>query len=131
MAQKKNIELIVNIEKGATIYGNELIIQMFLMHLTIDFIRLSQVNGSIIYDVSEGTDQFEFSIVCNGIRISKEGFMRLLNVNYESISFVSNELGKKHVGSSIFQEFVTITKGKIWLESEWNKGAILKFTIPK
>lgn len=90
--------------------------------------RRVDVKPIIEINVTENLDNYIFSIKDNGIGIDSKFF--------ERIFIIFQRLHKKHVysgngiGLAIAKSIVDKHDGKIWVESEINKGSTFFFTIP-
>jgi signal transduction histidine kinase len=113
---------------------------------TTDGARLEQVFNNLIYNsvdfVPEGGGKIEIGarkdnkkVVCyvkdNGIGISKEKQTNLFNRFYQVDSSLRRKHGGTGLGLSICKGIVEGLGGKIWVESNSNKGSVFYFEIPK
>ena len=113
---------------------------------TTDGARLEQVFNNLIHNsvdfVPEEGGKIEIGargdskkVVCyvkdNGIGISKEKQSNLFNRFYQVDSSLRRKHGGTGLGLSICKGIVEGLGGKIWVESNSNKGSVFYFEIPK
>ncbi|MFX1279168.1 MAG: ATP-binding protein [Promethearchaeota archaeon] len=79
--------------------------------------------------VEESIDKWTFSIRDNGIGIESKYFDRLFNIFYRL--HTKEEYPGTGIGLPICKKIVQRYSGEIWVESEFGKGSIFSFTIPK
>ncbi len=79
--------------------------------------------------VTEGSVAWLFSIKDNGIGIESKYFDRLYNIFYRL--HTKEEYPGTGIGLPICKKIIQRYGGKIWVESELNKGTTFYFTIPK
>jgi light-regulated signal transduction histidine kinase (bacteriophytochrome) len=77
----------------------------------------------------ENRDEWCFSIKDNGIGIDPKFFNKIFLIFQQLHN--RNEYDGMGVGLSIAKKHVKSWGGKIWVESEKEKGAIFYFTVPK
>jgi signal transduction histidine kinase len=130
-AEKKNISLHSEIEKDTRIYSDKNLITNVLRNLSNNAIKYSKEGGEVKIYVKDLADHIEIAVEDNGIGISKEdqGKLFRIDVNHKEIGN-SSEKGTG-LGLILCKEFVEMMGGKIWVESELNRGSIFKFTVPK
>ncbi|MEK0370730.1 MAG: sensor histidine kinase, partial [Nitrosopumilus sp.] len=128
--------------KSKKIYVNVSAVSPML--LTTDKIRLEQVltnifinsidfvpndNGKIFVSAKLQTDHILFTITDNGAGIPPEDIDNI----FDSFSQIDTALTRKHggagLGLAICKALVTKLGGKIWVESELDKGTTFYFTI--
>lgn len=129
-------------KKGLTLSSN---IEPNLPPIAADEDRLAQVianllNNAYKYTVSGGIEisaalerkEIRFCVKDSGIGISKENLKRIFG-KYEQVKNTGNikppEKGSG-LGLYIAKNLVEGQKGKIWVESEPNKGSLFCFTVP-
>jgi signal transduction histidine kinase len=80
---------------------------------------------------SENKEYIEVSVTDTGVGIEEKYIPLLFRIdNKYSTPGTNNETGTG-LGLILCREFVEKHKGKIWVESEINKGSRFIFTLPK
>jgi len=105
------------------------IMQVFQNLLTNAVKYMDKPEGKInIYCVEEA-DFWKFSVVDNGPGIEEKYFEKIFQI-FQTISQhkVSESSG---VGLAIVKKIVDLYGGKVWVESEINRGSTFFFTLPK
>jgi signal transduction histidine kinase len=102
-----------------------------IRNLISNAIKFSHSDSFIRISAEEFSSHTEISVMDNGVGISPENIQKLFRVDvHHSTSGTSEEQGSG-LGLILCQEFVEKHNGKIWVESEINKGSTFKFTISK
>jgi PAS domain S-box-containing protein len=105
-------------------------IKTILRNLISNAIKFTKQNGEI--EIAAEINQEEVTIIVsdNGIGISKENIAKLWDLTQDfKKTGTANEYGTGF-GLTICKEFVEKHGGRIWVESELQKGSDFKFTIP-
>ncbi|MBE9509462.1 MAG: tetratricopeptide repeat-containing sensor histidine kinase [Bacteroidetes bacterium] len=129
-ASEKKIELISSIDNNHKVYCDENLLLTVLRNLMHNAIKFSKKGGKIEISTVVKNDFVEFSIMDNGIGISKINLDNLFNIKHSfSTKGTNNEEGTG-LGLILCKEFVEIMGGKIWAESTPETGTTFKFTVP-
>lgn len=122
-----------NIDPNASfIKGDHSKLRQVVQNLLSNAVKYSPAGGKVTIDVVEQDgDEILFIISDEGIGIKPEYHDKL----FQKFSRV-DEPDSKHIkgtglGLWICREIIEAHKGKIWVESEYGKGSIFKFTIKK
>lgn len=108
-------------------------ITQVLSNLLGNAIKFSSNGSAIELWVYENTEecQIEFKITDSGCGIAVEDKEKIFNRLYQAVEvnheFMGAGLG---LGLSIAKEIVKLHDGRIWVESELNKGSTFFFQIP-
>jgi signal transduction histidine kinase len=130
-AEKKDINLINEIDPDKTIMGDKDMLTAILRNLISNAIKFSYSNSFIRVSSKDYEEYTEFSVMDNGVGISPENINKLFRIDvHHSTSGTSDEQGSG-LGLILCREFVEKHNGKIWVESEINTGSTFKFTVPK
>jgi two-component system sensor histidine kinase VicK len=129
-------------QKGITL---RLDVEENLPSVVVDRDKMDQVLDNVIsnavkYTPDSGTitikaakaelDKIQFSIADTGLGIPKKDLNRLFERFYRVDKARSRTLGGTGLGLSIAQEIVHSHKGDIWIESEYEQGTTVFFTLP-
>jgi PAS domain S-box-containing protein len=134
-AKNKSIELIIEIDENLDIEADKYMLSTIIRNLISNAIKFTDKGGKVSIDTNrmrnEQKEEFvEITITDNGVGIPKEIQSKLFDIG-ESTSApgTENESGTG-LGLILCKEFVEKHGGKIWLESEIEKGSKFCFTIP-
>lgn len=129
-AREKKIKLISSIDKNHKVYCDENLLSTILRNLIHNAIKYSKKGGEIEISTVVKNDFVEFSIMDNGIGISKTNLDNLFDIKHSfSTKGTNNEEGTG-LGLILCKEFVEIMGGKIWAENTPETGTTFKFTVP-
>jgi len=129
-AEKKNINLINEIDPTLRLFADHDMLTAVIRNLVSNAIKFSH-NDSFIRINAQSSDKYtEISVMDTGVGIAQENIKKLFRVDvHHSTTGTSEEQGSG-LGLILCKEFVEKHNGKIWVESEINKGSTFKFTIP-
>ena len=145
-AKKMISELITNFDSQITNKNIDFIISMNSIIIHGDFERIRQVfsnlienamdfveskNGIIEINALEKDDHILFQVKDNGVGISNENQKEIFKKFYQKDTSHAREHGGIGLGLVLCKGIIEAHGGKIWCESEINKGTIFNFTIPK
>lgn len=130
-AHGKNQQIQINIKTNLLVYTDKNIFSTILRNLVTNAVKFSPINGIIKIDAIEKDNIFIVKVEDNGRGILPSKLKELfkLTANRKSEG-TANERGTG-LGLVICKEFVEIYKGKIWVESEFERGSKFYFTVPK
>jgi len=105
------------------------IMQVFQNLITNAVKYMDKAKGKIIIDCVEEADFWKFSVADNGPGIEEKYFEKIFQI-FQTISpqEVSESSG---VGLAIVKKIVELYDGRVWVESEINRGSTFFFTLPK
>ncbi|MEE4197597.1 MAG: tetratricopeptide repeat-containing sensor histidine kinase [Bacteroidales bacterium] len=130
-ASKKDIKVISSIDSSQTITADYDMLTTIIRNLISNAIKFS-FNHSEVYIKSEDSAQETIiSVIDQGVGIRKEDIPKLFRIDIHYSTTGTSEEQGSGLGLILCREFVEKHGGKIWVESEENKGSTFKFTIPK
>ena len=129
-ADHKQISFVWGNSNHFSVFADIDMIQIVLQNIINNAIKFTNSGGQItISTVVNSDDTVSLSVTDTGKGMTNENISLLLNGHGYSTNGTENEKGLG-LGFKICQEFITINKGKISIESEINVGSTVKITLP-
>jgi len=135
-AEEKDIHLSVDINKNVPPYiiCDELRLSQVIINLVNNAIKFTPEKGKVVLsaeklDELKGDITLRVVVADNGIGITEEQQKKLFTSYSQADSSISRNFGGTGLGLAISKEIVELMQGKIWIESEINKGSKFIFTI--
>ena len=130
-AMGKNILMENKIDPSTLINADKNMLSTILRNLISNAIKFTPQEGKICVSASENKEYIEVSVTDTGVGIEEKYIPLLFRIDSKySTPGTNNETGTG-LGLILCREFVEKHKGKIWVESEINKGSRFIFTLPK
>lgn len=130
--ERMQLRLIINIPNDYdTIFADREALFHILLNLLDNAVKYNKEHGEISISASERGDYIEVVVRDTGTGIPSNELDRIFERFYTVDKARSRLLGGTGLGLSIVKHFVLAHNGKIWVESELNKGSAFHFTIPK
>ena len=132
-AGKKKISVHINdVPPSLSVQADYDYLERVLMNLLDNAIKYGREGGEIIISaVKTDREEFQFSVRDNGIGIPKEDLPRIFERFYRVDKGRSQELGGTGLGLSIVKHIIQAHGGRVWVESQLEKGSTFYFTLPK
>lgn len=130
-ADKKSIVIDLSIKPGIYAYGDLNMVSTIFTNLISNAIKYSNQGSSVVICSSENGQFIQLGVIDNGIGISAEDTGKLFRVDVDHKTIGNSEEKGTGIGLILCMEFVTRNGGKLWVESELNKGSVFYFTLPK
>jgi two-component system sensor histidine kinase/response regulator len=138
VARNKQIQLTHTIEVGLFIHADEHMIDTVMRNLTSNAIKFTPAEGKVTLSARQNgvsaddaeTEWVEIKVADTGIGISPQDIDKLFksDIHYTTPG-TAREAGTG-LGLILCHDLVTKNGGKIWVESEENKGTVVTFTMP-
>ena len=130
--QKFNVSIDKNIPHKLS--GDEQRLAQVLTNLLANAVKFTPESGSIylkaiLVEEKDGICEIRFEVTDTGIGISKEQQGRLFQSFQQADNSTSRDFGGTGLGLAISKRIVDLMGGRIWIESELNKGATFIFVI--
>ena len=134
--EAKSQTFIINLDKNIppSIIGDELRLVQVITNLLTNAVKFTPEGGTILLNIKqlshcdrESTIQIE--VIDTGIGISEEQQSRLFTSFEQADSGITRKYGGTGLGLAISKRIVELMGGKIWIESELDKGSKFIFTI--
>jgi PAS domain S-box-containing protein len=122
---------IIRMEKLPIIYSYETPVYQVLQNLVSNSLKYHSTTEQPIIDITvkEQENDWLFCIKDNGLGIDPAYHAKIFQL-FQRLH-TKNEYSGSGIGLSLCKKIIDDLKGKIWLESEENKGSAFYFTLPK
>jgi signal transduction histidine kinase len=129
-ASHKQLSLEHSIDPNLYLTADLQMVKVIIRNLISNGIKYSNTGGVIFISATEGKQFVEIWVKDNGIGMSQNTLKKLFKADeFHSTVGTFNEQGTGF-GLLFCKEFVEMHGGKIWVESEVDKGTVFKFTLP-
>jgi len=135
-AEEKHQQLTVNVNENVPqfLFGDELRLSQVITNLLTNAIKFTPEKGSVTLRVETTEDTgdeitIRTEIADSGIGITEDQQKRLFTSYNQADSSISKNFGGTGLGLVISKQIVELMQGKIWIESEINKGSKFIFTV--
>ncbi|HKI90384.1 MAG TPA: hybrid sensor histidine kinase/response regulator [Draconibacterium sp.] len=130
-ADNKNITIHNKIPEDVSCYADKNMISTVFRNLISNAIKFTPQGGNIEISVLPNKEHYQFCVTDSGIGITEDEIAKIFSIT-EKIQRpgTANEEGTG-LGLILCKEFIEKNKGKIFIESEINKGSKFYFTVPK
>ena len=127
-SEKRNIEIISEIEKNIYIYGDELMLMRLFINLISNAISYNKEGGHVKVELSRKEKKIIGKISDNGVGISQENINKIWSRFFQvDPSRTSDSSG---LGLSMVKWIIEAHNGTISVISELGKGTLFTFEIP-
>jgi two-component system phosphate regulon sensor histidine kinase PhoR len=131
-ADSKNIALELNLqEPEKVIKADRDKISQVLSNLLDNAIKFTNSGGRVAITTEVHKNEIVIQIKDSGIGIPSTDLSRIFERFYTVDKSRSRELGGTGLGLSIVKHIVEAHGGKVWVESELNRGSVFYFSLPK
>ena len=129
-AQQKSITIYKKLPHNFPVFVDKAMISTILRNLISNSIKFTKTGGEIIINVEQKEKQLIVSVTDNGIGIKEENIDKLFRIEYSYSTIGTNRETGTGLGLLLCKDFIEMHGGKIWVESEIEKGSIFYFSIP-
>ena len=130
LANKKHIELKVDIPEDVEIKADYQKIQQILYNLLSNAIKFTKENGKIETGYTKKDDSVEIYVKDNGIGIDKKYHGKIFAKFVQLNNIYSKKESSTGLGLTITKELVELHGGKITFESKVDVGSTFYVTLP-
>jgi signal transduction histidine kinase/predicted negative regulator of RcsB-dependent stress response len=129
--QDKHIEMVNNVPANAIGFADSNTINLVIRNLMTNAIKFTNDGGRVDINAVDKGREWQLSVHDNGVGMKSE----ILDILFDKTApyttrGTANEKGTG-LGLILCKEFVEKNGGRIWVESEENKGSTFFFTLPK
>ena len=131
LASKKNIDLNVKVDSQLKIIdADRTKFKQIIYNLVNNAIKFTPEKGTVTIKGDLMEDFARISVMDSGIGISKEDQAKLFQPFKQLDSSSTRQFEGTGLGLALVKNFVEMHGGKVWIESELEKGSTFIFTIP-
>jgi len=133
VSKKRNIKIIFNKSKNELskkVKVDEKKIELVIQNLLDNAIRFTKPGGMVTISIKYDKVNVEVSVKDVGVGIPEKQQSRIFTKFFRADNVVKMETEGSGLGLFICKNIVQAHGGKIWFESEENKGTTFYFTIP-
>ena len=130
-AQKAGVSLTNSIAGPVIVVADRDEMAQVLVNLLDNAISYTSRGGSVTVSAVESLDSVTISVADTGIGILSHDIPRLFERFYRADKARSRASGGTGLGLSIVKHIVENHGGTVSVESEYNKGSVFTFTLPK
>jgi PAS domain S-box-containing protein len=131
IASKKNIVLSAAVDKEFTmVHADVGKFKQILYNLMSNAIKFTPMGGSVTVEAHRSGDIAYIAVSDTGIGISKEQQDILFKPFMQVDASASRQYQGTGLGLSLVKRFVEMHGGRVWVESELDRGSTFTFTIP-
>lgn len=130
-AQQKSIHIRSKLPGNLIVFADRSMISSVLRNLISNAIKFTKPDGQIVISTERAKSEVIISIADTGVGIAPKDIAKLFRIDENHTTLgTQNEKGTG-LGLILCKEFVERHNGKIWAESEPEKGSRFQFSIPK
>ncbi|WP_053337436.1 ATP-binding protein [Microscilla marina] len=129
IADKKQVALINQVAAETTAWGDEEMIKLVVRNLLSNAIKFTKESGTIEVTTKIVENMLEVAIADSGVGISAQQQAQLFNTDTHFSTQGTNHEKGTGLGLLICKEFIEKNNGRIWVESQPDKGSTFKFTL--
>jgi PAS domain S-box-containing protein len=107
------------------------LISEICQNLLSNAIKYGESGGKIIVTIEEELDKIIIHVKGDGIGISNDEQKKIFGRFYRAVDANKSDTDGNGIGLYFSRLVIELLGGKIWVESEKNKGATFSFSIPK
>jgi len=128
--QEKKLRFNNTIDKNFTIHAEREMIQFINRNLIHNAIKFSHPNSEILVSAHEKDNELVVAVNDSGKGMTKEKIQNLFNF-FSAKSYSNNSEKGAGVALVICKDFIDKMHGRLWAESEQNKGTVFYYALPK
>ena len=130
-AEQKKIVLSYDAPEKVEIFADMFMIETTVRNLVNNALKFTPKGGSISVIVKKMDKFYEVTVKDTGVGISQEGIKNLFNIDTSFSTYGTDNEKGTGLGLILCKDFVERNHGKIWVESEEDKGTTFYLTVQK
>jgi len=130
-SQQKKIKIVFSDDKDYVAFADQNMINMVVRNLLTNAIKFTKPEGTVRIDIKNENEFLHTMISDTGIGIAPEEIEKLFRVDVHFTREGTEGEAGTGLGLILCKEYIVKNNGKIWVESELNKGSTFHFTLPQ
>lgn len=130
-ADEKQIRLTNAIQDGVAAHADHNMVSTVLRNLVSNALKFTPEHGAIAISASQAGETVEVAVADNGTGIAEDDLPKLFRIDTQHTTFGTAGESGTGLGLVLCQELVEHNGGRIWVESEIERGTTFRFTLPR
>ncbi|GEM_PF-960165 len=131
LIETKKLDLVFDLKMhNKKVWADPDLVVRIVNNLVVNAIKFTPAGGRITIKTEEANREAKVTVLDTGIGISKADQEKLFDKFYRSSCIAAKEKRGCGLGLAIAKGLVEAQKGKIWVDSELEKGSSFYFTLP-
>lgn len=130
MAAKKEIAIVNHIKPHIIVLCDKEMTKTILRNLISNAIKFTNHHGQISLDATTSGTYVNITVTDTGVGITTEILTQLFSFETNATTFGTENEAGSGIGLHLCKELIEKQGGKIWVESEVNKGSCFGFSLP-
>lgn len=132
IAKNKQVKLINEVQEEIKVFADTNHLRVILRNLIANAFKFTKENGTITVSATqESKDFITIAVKDTGVGMTAEQIGKLFITNMHFSTRGTNDEHGTGLGLLLCKDFVEKNGGKIWVESEKDKGSTFYFTLPQ
>lgn len=130
IATKKEIRIIVSINKYFKIFADKNMIDLIFRNLISNAVKFSYKKSKIKITATTTDHEIQISIIDNGVGIASENLFAIFKIDKHRITLGTDDEQGSGLGLILCNDFITRHNGNIRVESVPGKGSVFTISLP-
>ena len=127
---KKEIDIVYNYDEDIILISDSNMLDTIIRNLISNALKFTNHKGKIIISSVKDNSFVNIKVTDNGIGIKEDDKSKIFNIESGRVTYGTDKERGSGLGLILCKEFVELLGGKIWFNSQEDKGTTFSFTIP-
>lgn len=129
-AAQKSISVVNEVPTQVHAFADHNLIESVLRNLINNAIKFTHEGGTVKIKAATHGDEVHMSVVDNGTGIAEDSLAHIFDANFHETTEGTAQESGTGLGLYLCKEFLSINKGRIWVESKPGRGSTFTFSLP-
>lgn len=129
-ADKKEITIETNVPQNLHVFADHNILQTILRNILSNALKFTPRNGTVKIEAQQDSKNTTISIADTGIGMDAKMIKNIFQSDVKTNRLGTENEPSTGLGMILCKEFIEKHNGKIWIESEVDKGSMFYLTFP-